>query len=44
MRCCLPGYHDEARAWRRWLLRAAAGHPAELQILYGIAASAARPS
>jgi GH15 family glucan-1,4-alpha-glucosidase len=33
----LAGYHDEARAWRRWLLRAAAGHPAELQILYGIA-------
>ena len=34
----LAGYHDEARAWRRWLLRAAAGHPAELQILYGIEA------
>jgi GH15 family glucan-1,4-alpha-glucosidase len=32
----LAGYHDEARAWRAWLLRAAAGHPAELQILYGI--------
>jgi GH15 family glucan-1,4-alpha-glucosidase len=32
----LTGYHDEARAWRNWLLRAAAGHPAELQILYGI--------
>ncbi len=32
----LAGYHDEARAWRRWLLRAAAGRPAELQILYGI--------
>lgn len=31
------GYHDEARAWRRWLLRAAAGHPAEMQILYGVA-------
>jgi GH15 family glucan-1,4-alpha-glucosidase len=34
----LAGYHDEARAWRRWLLRAAAGHPAELQILYRIEA------
>ena len=34
----LAGYHDEARAWRRWLLRAAAGHPAELQILYSITA------
>ncbi|MEO8740223.1 MAG: glycoside hydrolase family 15 protein, partial [Casimicrobiaceae bacterium] len=33
----LAGYHDEALAWRRWLLRAAAGSPAELQILYGIA-------
>ena len=33
----LAGYRDEARAWRRWLLRAAAGHPAELQILYGVA-------
>jgi GH15 family glucan-1,4-alpha-glucosidase len=32
----LAGYHDEARAWRAWLLRAAAGHPAELQILYGV--------
>jgi GH15 family glucan-1,4-alpha-glucosidase len=33
----LAGYHEEARAWRTWLLRAAAGHPAELQILYGVA-------
>ena len=33
----LAGYHDEARAWRSWLLRAAAGHPSELQILYGVA-------
>ncbi|MGH8802674.1 MAG: glycoside hydrolase family 15 protein, partial [Casimicrobiaceae bacterium] len=33
----LAGYHDEALAWRRWLLRAAAGRPADLQILYGIA-------
>ncbi|MEO8741542.1 MAG: glycoside hydrolase family 15 protein, partial [Casimicrobiaceae bacterium] len=33
----LAGYHDEARAWRRWLLRAAAGRPEELQILYGVA-------
>ncbi len=31
------GYHDEARAWRDWLLRAAAGAPSQLQILYGIA-------
>ncbi len=30
------GYHDEAIAWREWLLRAAAGNPEDLQILYGI--------
>jgi GH15 family glucan-1,4-alpha-glucosidase len=30
------GYHDEARAWREWLLRAIAGDPAKLQIMYGI--------
>ncbi|MER5731841.1 glycoside hydrolase family 15 protein [Streptomyces sp. NPDC002138] len=31
------GFLDEARAWRRWLLRAVAGDPADLQIMYGIA-------
>jgi GH15 family glucan-1,4-alpha-glucosidase len=31
------GYFDEARAWRRWLLRAVAGDPGELQIMYGLA-------
>ncbi|MFD3538107.1 glycoside hydrolase family 15 protein [Streptomyces sp. NPDC058662] len=31
------GYLDEARAWRAWLLRAVAGDPADLQIMYGIA-------
>ncbi|MDB5368172.1 MAG: glucoamylase [Rhodospirillales bacterium] len=30
------GRYDEARAWRDWLLRAAAGAPAQLQIMYGI--------
>ncbi len=30
------GYSEEARAWRRWLLRAVAGDPSQLQILYGI--------
>ena len=29
------GYEDEAKAWRQWLLRAAAGEPADLQIMYG---------
>jgi GH15 family glucan-1,4-alpha-glucosidase len=30
------GYRSEARAWREWLLRAAAGHPSEMQIMYGL--------
>lgn len=29
------GYEDEARAWHDWLLRAVAGDPAGLQIVYG---------
>ena len=31
------GYYAEARAWRDWLLRAAAGAPAQVQIMYGLA-------
>ncbi|MFB7907227.1 glycoside hydrolase family 15 protein [Kitasatospora sp. NPDC059146] len=31
------GYREEARAWREWLLRAVAGDPENLQIMYGIA-------
>jgi len=30
------GYYDEARAWRDWLLRAAAGSPDQIQIMYGV--------
>jgi GH15 family glucan-1,4-alpha-glucosidase len=30
------GFVDEARAWRDWLLRAVAGDPSKLQIMYGI--------
>jgi GH15 family glucan-1,4-alpha-glucosidase len=30
------GYVEEARAWRTWLLRAAAGDPSQLNIMYGI--------
>ncbi|MGH3564387.1 MAG: glycoside hydrolase family 15 protein [Mycobacterium sp.] len=30
------GYVDEAKAWREWLVRAVAGDPAELQIMYGL--------
>jgi GH15 family glucan-1,4-alpha-glucosidase len=34
----LQGNHvDEATAWRRWLLRAVAGDPADVQIMYGVA-------
>jgi GH15 family glucan-1,4-alpha-glucosidase len=31
------GYREEARAWRAWLLRAVAGDPEQIQIMYGIA-------
>ena len=31
------GYRDEAADWRDWLLRAAAGDPSKLQIMYGAA-------
>ena len=31
------GYGDEAAAWRDWLLRAVAGEPDEVQIMYGVA-------
>jgi pentatricopeptide repeat protein len=30
------GYRDEAEGWRRWLLRATAGHPEQLRIMYGL--------
>jgi GH15 family glucan-1,4-alpha-glucosidase len=31
------GYYEEAGAWRDWLLRAAAGRPDQIQIMYGLA-------
>jgi GH15 family glucan-1,4-alpha-glucosidase len=31
------GYREEASAWRAWLVRAAAGDPDEIQIVYGVA-------
>jgi GH15 family glucan-1,4-alpha-glucosidase len=31
------GFYEEALAWRDWLLRAVAGSPEQLQIMYGIA-------
>ena len=33
----IAGYHEEAKAWRQWLLRAIAGEPAKMQIMYGLA-------
>jgi GH15 family glucan-1,4-alpha-glucosidase len=30
------GYNQEAAAWREWLLRAVAGDPADLQIMYSL--------
>lgn len=30
------GYLEEAKGWRKWLLRAVAGHPSELNIVYGL--------
>jgi len=32
----LAGYNEEATAWREWLLRAVAGSPGDLQIVYGV--------
>jgi GH15 family glucan-1,4-alpha-glucosidase len=31
------GYDDEAAAWRDWLVRAVAGAPSQMQIMYGLA-------
>jgi GH15 family glucan-1,4-alpha-glucosidase len=31
------GYREEASEWRAWLLRAAAGDPDDVQIMYGVA-------
>ena len=30
------GYQDEAKSWREWLLRAIAGSPDQMQIMYGV--------
>jgi GH15 family glucan-1,4-alpha-glucosidase len=30
------GYYDEALAWRDWVIRAVAGSPEQVQILYGV--------
>ncbi|MGH2970784.1 MAG: glycoside hydrolase family 15 protein [Gaiellaceae bacterium] len=30
-------YEEEAKAWRTWLVRAVAGDPADIQVMYGVA-------
>jgi len=30
------GYYEEARGWRDWILRAVAGSPEQIQIMYGV--------
>jgi GH15 family glucan-1,4-alpha-glucosidase len=30
------GYYEEASAWREWLMRAVAGAPGQMQIMYGV--------
>jgi len=30
------GYYEEAQAWRDWLIRAVAGSPEQIQIMYGV--------
>ena len=37
------GYTEEAKAWSEWLLRAVAGDPAQLQIMYGAAGERSLP-
>ena len=32
----MPDINDEAQDWREWLLRAVAGSPSELNIVYGL--------
>src|SRR6266540_3296137 len=36
MRPAICSSSGEAKAWREWLLRAVAGDPAQLQIMYGL--------
>jgi GH15 family glucan-1,4-alpha-glucosidase len=31
------GFTEEAKAWRQWLVRAVAGTPSQMQIMYGVA-------
>ncbi|HEY3997616.1 MAG TPA: glycoside hydrolase family 15 protein [Candidatus Xenobia bacterium] len=33
----IGGYREESKAWRQWVLRAVAGNPEQVQVLYGLA-------
>ena len=37
------GYFDEASAWREWLMRAIAGTPEQMQIMYGVGGERSLP-
>ena len=37
------GYYEEASCWRDWLVRAVAGSPSQMQIMYGIAGERRMP-
>ena len=37
------GYTEEATAWRGWLLRAVAGSPRDMQVMYGVAGETRLP-
>jgi GH15 family glucan-1,4-alpha-glucosidase len=37
------GYYEEAERWREWLVRAVAGAPEQMQIMYGIAGERRMP-
>ena len=37
------GYFEEAAAWREWLMRAVAGTPEQMQIMYGVAGERSLP-
>jgi GH15 family glucan-1,4-alpha-glucosidase len=39
----IGGYVGEARAWRNWLLRAVAGDPNQLQVVYGVTGDSRLP-
>jgi GH15 family glucan-1,4-alpha-glucosidase len=39
----VSGFYEEAKAWREWLLRAVAGNPQDVQVLYGLSGERLQP-